>query len=66
MAQLSFEPMSFNVMEGDTFEVCLRLGWSGWFQLEVDVTVILQSEGSEFLISSLRRSKDTFFMFNIQ
>ena len=46
-AQLIFEPLSFQEMEGASFNVCLRLGGEGWFDLEREVEAILGSDGGK-------------------
>ena len=51
-AQLFFEPFSFQEMEGASFNVCLRLGGEGWFELERDIEVILGSDGGKEIYNS--------------
>ena len=46
-AQLIFEPLSFQEMEGASFNTCLRLGGEGWFDLEREVEAILDSDGGK-------------------
>ena len=46
-AQLIFEPLSFQEMEGASFNICLRLGGKGWFDLEREVEAILGSDGGK-------------------
>ena len=48
-AQLIFEPLTFQEMEGASFSVCLRLGGEGWFDLERDFEAILESDGGKWV-----------------
>lgn len=43
--KLSFGVVSLQVEEGDTVQVCIRLGGTSWMLLERNLTVVLDSDG---------------------